>query len=68
MIEKTMRLRSIATLVIGLLFVPVIWSQNPGAVNAPLEQDASGFTLRTAANEVHLIFTVTDKHGHFRDL
>jgi VWFA-related protein len=65
MIEKTMKVRSIATLVIGLLFVPVIWSQNPGAVNASAEQDASGFTLRTAANEVHLIFTVTDKHGHY---
>jgi VWFA-related protein len=60
-----MKVRPITTLVIGFLFLPVIWSQSPGAVNAPAEQDASGFTLRTAANEVHLVFTVTDKHGHY---
>jgi VWFA-related protein len=66
MIEKTMKVRRpITTLVIGLLFLRVIWSQNPGAVSAGAEQDASGFTLRTAANEVRLVFTVTDKHGHY---
>lgn len=65
MIEKTMKVRPITTLVIGLLFLRVIWSQNPGAVNARAEQDASGFTLRAAANEVHLVFTVSDKHGHY---
>jgi VWFA-related protein len=67
MIEKTMKVRSITTLVIGLLFLPVIWSQNPGAVTARAKQDASGFTLRSVANEVHLVFTVTDKHGHYID-
>ena len=28
-------------------------------------QDASGPTLRLGVNEVNLIFTVTDKHGHY---
>jgi hypothetical protein len=44
-----MKVRLITTLVIGLFFLRVIWSQNQGAVKAPALPDASGFTLRTAA-------------------
>ncbi len=36
----------------------------PGS-GAPAEQDKSVFTLRTTADEIHLVFTVTDKHGHY---
>ena len=35
-------------------------SQNPGATGKP---DESLLVLRTAVSEVHLVFTVTDKHG-----
>jgi VWFA-related protein len=33
--------------------------------SAPAEPDESVFTVRKAVNEVHLVFTVTDKHGHY---
>jgi Ca-activated chloride channel homolog len=32
---------------------------------APAKSDDSVYTLRTSANEIHLIFTVTDKQGHY---
>ena len=44
-------------------------SQNAAAKSlgssAPAEPDESIFTVRKTVNEVHLIFTVTDKHGHY---
>jgi VWFA-related protein len=39
-------------------------AKSPGS-SAPGETDQSVFTLRTSANEIHLVFTVTDKHGHY---
>jgi Ca-activated chloride channel homolog len=37
--------------------------------SAPTSPDESLMTLRAAVNEVHLVFFVTDKHGHYvRDL
>jgi len=41
--------------------------QAPGANQAPANQapDDTGPILRLGANEVNLIFTVTDKHGHY---
>ncbi len=47
----------------------VAQSQNPspknsGATASPAP-DQSVFTLRTTANEVHLVFIVTDKQGHY---
>jgi hypothetical protein len=32
---------------------------------APTEPDGSLLTLRAAVSEVHLVFTVTDKHDHY---
>jgi Ca-activated chloride channel homolog len=44
-------------------------SQNEAAKSAgssaPATPDKSVFTLRTAVNEIHLVFTVSDKHGHY---
>src|ERR1035438_2005647 len=44
-------------------------SQNAAAKSpsssAPAEPDESVFTVRKTVNEVHLVFTVTDKHGHY---
>ena len=44
-------------------------SQNAAAKTpasaAPAEPDESAFTVRKTVNEVHLVFTVTDKHGHY---
>ena len=44
-------------------------SQNAAAKSpasgAPAEPDESAFTVRKTVNEVHLVFTVTDKHGHY---
>lgn len=37
-------------------------SRNAGATGKP---DESLLVLRTAVSEVHLVFTVTDKHGHY---
>ena len=39
-------------------------AKNPGP-GAPAAPDKPVFTLRTTANEIHLVFTVTDKHGHY---
>jgi VWFA-related protein len=33
--------------------------------DAPAEPDESVLTVRKTVNEVHLVFTVTDKHGHY---
>jgi Ca-activated chloride channel homolog len=32
---------------------------------APAQPDQSVFTVRKTVSEVHLVFTVTDKHGHY---
>ncbi|MGC1646917.1 MAG: VWA domain-containing protein [Candidatus Sulfotelmatobacter sp.] len=44
-------------------------SQNVPATNsgskAAAKPDEPVYTLRTSANEIHLIFTVTDKQGHY---
>jgi VWFA-related protein len=39
-------------------------AKSPGS-DASAAQDKSVFTLRTAVSEVHLVFTVTDKHGRY---
>ena len=39
-------------------------AKSPGS-GAPAEPDESVFTVRKTVNEVHLVFTVTDKHGHY---
>ena len=38
--------------------------KEPGS-GAPTEPDGSLLTLRAAVSEVHLVFTVTDKHDHY---
>jgi len=39
-------------------------AKEPGS-GAPTEPDGSLLTLRAAVSEVHLVFTVTDKHDHY---
>jgi Ca-activated chloride channel family protein len=39
-------------------------AKNPGS-GAPAQPDESVFTVRKTVSEVHLVFTVTDKHGHY---
>jgi Ca-activated chloride channel family protein len=39
-------------------------AKSPGS-GAPAEPDESVFTVRKTVSEVHLVFTVTDKHGHY---
>ena len=39
-------------------------AKSPGS-GTPAEPDESAFTVRKTVNEVHLVFTVTDKHGHY---
>jgi VWFA-related protein len=39
-------------------------AKRPGS-SAPTEPGESVFTVRKTVNEVHLVFTVTDKHGHY---
>jgi VWFA-related protein len=69
------------SLLIGLaLFLLTGWAQNPAwsqtsqahkttpqstGSSASAEPDESLLTLHAAAQEVHLVFTVTDKHGHY---
>ncbi|MGA2807918.1 MAG: VWA domain-containing protein [Terracidiphilus sp.] len=40
-------------------------AQQPGAQSANGQADTGTPTLRLSVNEVNLIFTVTDKHGHY---
>ena len=35
------------------------------ASSAPAAPDEPGFTVRKTVNEVHLVFSVTDQHGHY---
>jgi Ca-activated chloride channel family protein len=39
-------------------------AKSPGS-SAPTQPDESVFTVRKTVSEVHLVFTVTDKHGHY---
>jgi Ca-activated chloride channel family protein len=39
-------------------------AKSPGS-GAPAQPDESVFTVRKTVSEVHLVFTVTDKHGHY---
>ena len=39
-------------------------AKSPGS-SPPVEPDESVFTVRKTVSEVHLVFTVTDKHGHY---
>jgi VWFA-related protein len=69
-IEKAMTFRPVPSLLISLaLFQLAVWAQNAAAKSpgsrAPAELDESLLTLRTAVSEVHLVFTVTDNHGHY---
>jgi Ca-activated chloride channel family protein len=40
-------------------------AQSPATPPADQSSDAGGATIRLGVNEVNLIFTVTDKHGHY---
>lgn len=40
-------------------------AQQPAAPSPDQAQDNAGPTIRLGVNEVNLIFTVTDKHGHY---
>ncbi|HKS76462.1 MAG TPA: hypothetical protein VJQ82_24830, partial [Terriglobales bacterium] len=63
-------------LLVAAVGVPVL-AQNPGpataadkpAVQATGSNDDSAETIKKTVNEVNVVFTVTDKHGHYvRDL
>jgi Ca-activated chloride channel family protein len=43
---------------------PKTTAKSPGA-GASDKPDEPGFTVRKTVSEVHLVFTVTDKHGHY---
>jgi VWFA-related protein len=75
-----MKFLRVTSLIIGLAqLMPAIWAPEPAqsvatmassaqtgqSQNAPAKRDGSVYTLRTSANEIHLIFTVTDKQGHY---
>jgi Ca-activated chloride channel family protein len=75
-----MKFLSITLCLIGLaLFLPDLAQQlasaqtgqpsNPvaksAASSAPAAPDEPGFTVRKTVNEVHLVFSVTDQHGHY---
>ena len=79
-IVKTMKFLSITLCLIGLaLFLPDLAQQlvsaqtgqasNPAAKSAPSSAQAGPdepvFTVRKTVNEVHLVFSVTDKHGRY---
>jgi Ca-activated chloride channel homolog len=59
-----------------VLFLSAMWVQSPQNASsnglgsqASTNPDESLVTLHAAVSEVHLVFTVTDKHGHYvRDL
>ena len=71
-----MKFRQVTSLLFGLaLLMPAMPEHGGAAVaasaqtgqsqTAPTKADEPGYTLRTAANEIHLIFTVTDKQGKY---
>lgn len=56
----------IMSLLIGLaVFLPACGAQTDQSQNASAKPDQSVFTMRAMVSEVHLIFTVTDKHGRY---
>jgi VWFA-related protein len=61
-----MKIRSIVLFLISLpLALPAVTAQNSTQSNVTPRPDEPGFKLRAAVREVHLVFTVTDKHGHY---
>jgi Ca-activated chloride channel family protein len=55
-----------------VLFLSAMWAQSPQNASsnglgsqASTNPDESLLTLHAAVSEVHLVFTVTDKHGHY---
>jgi Ca-activated chloride channel family protein len=75
-----MKFLPITSLLIGLaLMMPAIWAHPPSQSGASVvpsagtgqsqkaaaKPDEPVYTVRTTANEIHLIFTVTDKQGHY---
>lgn len=75
-----MKFRTITSLLVVLvLSLSPAWPPSPASAqtdppqnvapksggNGSREPDESLLTLRTAAREVHLVFTVTDKYGHY---
>jgi Ca-activated chloride channel family protein len=74
-IAKTTKFLPVTSLLVGLaLFLPAVWAQteqsqnaaaqSPGS-SAPAKPDEPVYTVRAMVSEVHLVFTVTDKHGHY---
>ena len=72
-IAKTTKILPGVSLLVGLaLLLPAAWaqteqSQNPAAKSssAPAKPDEPVYTVRETVSEVHLVFTVTDKQGHY---
>ena len=74
-IAKTTKILPGASLLVALaLLLPAVraqtqQSQNPAAnspgSSAPAKPDEPVYTVRETVSEVHLVFTVTDKHGHY---
>jgi Ca-activated chloride channel homolog len=80
-IDQVMMFRVVTSLQVNLILcLFATWAQNsaPAQSNQPqsvtpkspgssvsTKPDESLLTLRTAVSEVHLVFTVTDKHGHY---
>jgi VWFA-related protein len=61
-----MKFLRIMPFVVGLaVFLPACGAQAEQSQNAPARPDQSVFTMRAMVSEVHLIFTVTDKHGRY---
>jgi Ca-activated chloride channel homolog len=75
-----MKFLPIASSLAGLaLMMPAIWTnlsalgaahivpsaRSGQSQNAAAKPDEPVYTLRTSANEIHLIFTVTDQQGHY---
>lgn len=64
-------LRRASALLVALSFTAALAQTRPPASatsngTAPQTQDQHGqYTIQTQVNEVDLVFTVTDKHGHF---
>jgi len=77
----TIKCRLVGALLMGLVFfLPTAWAQKSAATqtdqshnvslkdpgsNSSTKPDESLPAFRTAVREVHLVFTVTDKHGHY---
>lgn len=79
MIDPTVKFRLVTVFLISLtLVLAVAWAQSLGSTqggqsatpkspgsNTTTESDEPLLTLHSAVSEVHLVFTVTDKHGRY---